>query len=107
MSPESTQPYKVVSTGKGVSRQVLSQTKEMMTVAFRFEAGAIGERHSHPHVQSTYVQDGHFLFYLGDEEHELRSGDSLIIPGNTLHGCKALKAGVLIDTFTPRREDFL
>ncbi|MEM7463232.1 MAG: cupin domain-containing protein [Pseudomonadota bacterium] len=107
MDPESAQSYEIVSTGKGVTRQVLSQNKEMMTVAFRFEAGAIGERHSHPHIQSTYVQDGHFLFYLDDEEHELLPGDSLIIPGNTVHGCKALKPGVLIDTFTPRREEFL
>lgn len=101
------QSFQVVSTGKGTTRQVLSQSPDLMTVVFRFEEGSIGELHKHMHVQSTYVQAGHFKFFLGDKEFELYPGDSLIVPANMLHGCKALNAGVLIDTFTPRRDDFL
>ena len=101
------QSFQVVSTGKGTTRQVLSESPDLMTVVFRFEEGSIGELHSHPHIQSTYVQKGHFKFFLGDKEVELFAGDSLIVPSNIVHGCKAIKAGVLIDTFTPRRDDFL
>ena len=32
---------------------------------------------------------------------------SFIVPGNVVHGVRALTAGRLIDCFTPRREDFL
>ncbi|MEL6522840.1 MAG: cupin, partial [Pseudomonadota bacterium] len=35
------------------------------------------------------------------------AGDSLIIPSNAVHGCKCLQSGKLIDSFTPRRDDFL
>ena len=36
------------------------------------------------------------------------AGDAFVIPSGVTHGCKLLEGpGVLLDTFTPRREDFL
>jgi quercetin dioxygenase-like cupin family protein len=40
-------------------------------------------------------------------EHALSAGDSLVIPSGAVHGCLCLEEGVLIDSFTPRRDDFL
>lgn len=102
-----TSSYPIVPTDPGASRQVLSQTPELMVVAFRFEKDAEGSLHSHPHTQSTYVNEGRFLFFLDGEELELKAGDSLIVPSNSEHGCRCLEPGTLIDTFTPRRDDFL
>jgi quercetin dioxygenase-like cupin family protein len=99
--------YPVVSTGQGVTRQVLAEGPELMTVAFRFEKGAVGDLHKHFHVQSTFVQGGKFMFHVGGKDIELAEGQSVIIPSNVVHGCKALEAGCLIDAFTPRRDDFL
>jgi quercetin dioxygenase-like cupin family protein len=99
--------YPIARPDAGVTRQVLSETEDMMTVIFRFEAGAVGALHSHPHVQSTYVNSGKFLFHIDGQDFELETGDSLIIPGNAVHGCQCQEAGELIDTFTPRRDDFL
>jgi quercetin dioxygenase-like cupin family protein len=99
--------YPIVKPDTGVTRQVLSETAEMMTVIFRFEKDAVGALHSHPHVQSTYVSSGKFLFHIDGQDFELNPGDSMIIPGNAVHGCQCQEAGDLIDTFTPRRDDFL
>ncbi len=100
--------FQVVPTAPGVSRQVLSDHAQLMVVAFRFGAsGAIGALHSHPHVQATYVESGRFRFTLGSEEREVGAGDSFVLPSGQTHGCVCLVPGVLIDTFTPRREDFL
>ncbi len=100
--------YPVVPTGENVSRQVLSDHPDLMVVAFRFEAsGAIGALHSHEHVQSTYVESGRFRFTLGDTEHDFGPGDSFVIPSGQTHGCVCLVPGKLIDSFTPRRDDFL
>lgn len=96
-----------VTTGEGVTRQVLSHNEELMTVEFVFAENGVGDLHSHPHIQSTYVKSGSFLFTIDGQEYEITSGDSLIIPSNAVHGCKALTNGALIDTFTPRRDDFL
>ena len=99
--------FPVVPADPGVTRQVLAETPEMMTVAFRFEVGAVGKLHDHVHVQATYVEAGRFTFHMGGKDHDLGPGDSLIIPSHVRHGCTCLEAGTLIDTFTPRRDDFL
>ncbi len=94
-------------SGEGVERRVLADNADMMTVEFRFREGGIGAPHSHPHVQSTFVGSGRFEFTVGGETRLLGPGDSLIVPSNAVHSCKALEAGNLIDTFAPRRDDFL
>lgn len=100
--------FPIVSTGDDVTRQVLSDHPDLMVVAFRFEAsGAIGALHDHPHVQSTYVESGRFRFTLGDTEQEFGPGDSFVIPSGQTHGCVCLIPGMLVDSFTPRRDDFL
>ncbi|MXU65112.1 cupin domain-containing protein [Oceanomicrobium pacificus] len=96
-----------VVTGPGARRRVLSDSPDLMLVLFDFEEGAVGPIHQHPHVQGTYVASGRFLFEVDGEERELNPGDSLVIPGDTPHGCTALEAGQLVDSFTPRRDDFL
>ncbi|SLN20061.1 cupin domain-containing protein [Roseisalinus antarcticus] len=99
--------FPVVPTDPGVTRQVLADSPELMVVAFRFEPQAEGKRHDHPHVQATYVDSGRFTFFVGEESHDLGPGDSLVVPSGVPHGCRCEAAGLLIDTFTPRRDDFL
>ncbi|MDR7125478.1 cupin domain-containing protein [Pseudotabrizicola sp. 4114] len=100
--------YPIVETGEHVTRQVLADAPELMTVAFRFAAtGATGALHHHPHVQSTFVQSGRFRFTIADRDFEVGPGDAFVIPSNAVHGCVCLEPGTLIDGFTPRRDDFL
>lgn len=100
--------YPIVETGEGVTRQVLADSPELMTVAFRFAAkGATGALHHHPHVQSTFVQSGRFRFTIADRAFEVGPGDAFVIPSGEVHGCVCLEPGTLIDGFTPRRDDFL
>ncbi|MTH77341.1 cupin domain-containing protein [Paracoccus aestuariivivens] len=99
--------YPVATPDKGVQRQVLAENSDLMVVSFRFETGACGALHNHPHTQSTYVAKGSFKFFRGDETLVLNVGDSIVIPSNVTHGCECLDSGELIDCFTPRRDDFL
>jgi quercetin dioxygenase-like cupin family protein len=100
--------YPAVPADPGVIRQVLSESPELMVVAFRFgHEGAEGKLHNHPHIQSTYVESGRFLFQVDGQEIEVGPGDSFVIPSMAIHGCRCLEPGTLIDTFTPRRDDFL
>lgn len=100
-------PYPATPTDPGVTRQVLAENPDLMVVAFRFETGAKGALHSHPHVQATYVEAGRFTFHLDGREVDLAPGDALVIASGLTHGCVCHAAGTLIDTFTPRRDDFL
>ncbi|TCT39535.1 cupin domain-containing protein [Martelella mediterranea] len=99
--------FPAVDAGGGVMRKVVADSAELMVVEFHFSEGGEGSLHSHPHVQSTYVQSGRFKFTIEGESFEIGPGDSFVIPSNATHGCLALEKGTLIDTFTPRRDDFL
>jgi quercetin dioxygenase-like cupin family protein len=91
----------------GVTRQVLSESPDLMVVSFTFDAGAEGKLHAHPHVQATYVESGRFRFAISGDSFEVAPGDSFVIPSGAEHGCLCLAPGRLIDTFAPRRDDFL
>lgn len=107
MMDEFVRTFPAVDAGNGATRRVLSDSPELMVVEFRFAKDGVGAPHNHPHVQATYVQSGLFEFTVGDEVMLVRPGDSFVIPSMVTHGCRALEAGVLIDSFTPRRDDFL
>ena len=97
----------VSSPSPGVMRKVLAYSDSMMCVEHYFETGAVGALHSHPHAQITYVTEGRFRFTIGDEVREVSKGDTLYKQGGVKHGCECLQMGVLVDFFTPMREDFL
>ncbi|MEP6731660.1 MAG: cupin domain-containing protein [bacterium] len=94
-------------TGEGVRRQVLGHGTDLMIVRVEFESGAVGVLHHHPHRQATYVLLGRFEVSVGDAVSELAAGDCFYVPSDVPHGVKALEGGVLLDVFTPIREDFL
>jgi len=100
--------FPIVDADPGVTRQVLADHPELMVVAFNFQKeGAEGKLHHHPHIQSTFVQSGRFEFSIAGTKTEVGPGDSFVIPTNAEHGCVCLEPGTLIDSFTPRRDDFL
>ena len=93
--------------GEGVRRQVMKHGVDLMIVRVEFNEGSIGPMHGHPHRQASYVIAGRFEVTIGEETKELGAGDVFYVPPNVPHGAKALEGGVLIDVFTPVREDFL
>ena len=90
-----------------MTRRVLAHVPELMAVEVSFEKGARGDRHTHPHTQISYALSGRFVYSLGDTDYELGPGDSIAVPGGAEHGTLCLEKGVLLDVFTPEREDFL
>ena len=95
------------SAGEGIVRQIMGYNDNLMMVKVKFETGAIGTPHTHPHTQTTYVASGVFEFTTDGETKIVRPVDGVYMKPGILHGCICLEAGVLIDTFSPMREDFL
>ena len=96
-----------VDLGGGIRRRVRLELPEMMVVEFAFEPGAVGALHAHPHIQSSYVEEGCFDVTIEGVTRRLVKGGCYIVPAGARHGVEAIAKGVLIDVFTPRREDFL
>lgn len=95
------------AVGGGVTRKILGYDDTIMMVRAIFEEGSIGYVHAHPHSQVTFVESGSFDFTIGTETRRLGAGDSTYIPPDIDHGAVCLEAGVLLDVFSPVREDFL
>ncbi|WP_432199966.1 cupin domain-containing protein [Erythrobacter sp. W53] len=100
-------PAQVETVGEGIRREMLGYGPELMIVKVLFDKGAVGEVHAHRHSQSSYVESGRFLVEIDGEKQELGAGDCFYVAPHKDHGAVCLEAGVLIDTFSPLREDFL
>ncbi len=93
----------------GVHRRVLAHAPDVMMVLYRIEPGRHFPLHTHPHTQTGTVLEGGGEFHVGDQTWTLRPGSSYVVPGNVPHELFAdpKQASVILDVFTPRREEIL
>lgn len=91
----------------GVRRKIMSYDDRLMLVRVEFEKGGIGSLHQHPHTQITTIEKGVFEVEISGEKQVLKAGDVFYVPPHAIHGAVCLEAGVLIDVFSPMREDFI
>lgn len=97
----------VEDVGGGIERQILGYEDSLMLARASFREGAVGYTHSHPHAQLAYVESGMFEFTIGEETAMLKKGDCAYVPSGVEHGAVCRESGVLLDIFSPLREDFL
>lgn len=93
--------------GGGVSRQIMGYDDKIMLVKVKFDKDAVGKPHQHFHSQTSYVTAGTFEVSIGEKKQLLSEGDSFYIPPNEVHGVHCVEAGILVDVFSPVRQDFL
>jgi len=92
---------------KGVTRETLAWGKKLMLTRNTFDAGASLAAHAHPHEQVTYVLEGELELTIGEETVRLSPGDSVSVPSNVPHAASVKERTVVLDAFSPPREDFL
>lgn len=90
-----------------VKRKIMSYEASLMVVKVAFQTGGVGPLHQHAHVQITHVESGVFEVQIDGHKQILKAGDAFHIPSNILHGAVCMEEGVLIDVFSPMREDFV
>ena len=93
--------------GGGLSRQLLGFDGQLMLVKIKFEKGGIGYVHQHFHSQTSYVVSGVFEANIKGEKRIIKAGDGFYVEPNASHGVVCLEEGILIDGFSPARQDFL
>ncbi|NJO81586.1 MAG: cupin domain-containing protein [Blastochloris sp.] len=100
-----------VVTPEGAERRILSYGGQMLAVEFRFPAGVHAPVHSHPHEQIGYLVSGELDLLLEQNGEltttSLQAGSSYYVPPNARHGVVTRMPCVLLDCFTPIREDLL
>jgi len=93
--------------GDGIERQMI-WGERLMVCRLRLQPHVITAIHTHPHEQMTLVERGRVRFFVDGQERIASPGDVLLFPSGVRHGATMLdEEVVLVDIFTPLREDFL
>ena len=91
----------------GIDRQMIVGEKLMMC-RLTLQPHVDTPVHSHPHEQMTIIERGRVRFTIDNSPRVAGPGDVLHFPSNVRHGATMLdEEVVLIDVFTPIREEFL
>ena len=73
-----------------------------------FQPDSILLTHSHPNEQTGIVIEGELKLTIGNETRLCKKGDAFTIPGNVEHSVvNGDKRTVVVDTFSPPREDYM
>src|SRR5919112_2027693 len=92
---------------EGIERQMVVG-QQLMLCRFRFAPNLVTPEHSHPHEQMSIVVSGRVRFFVEGEERVAAPGDVLHFPPGCWHGATMMEEEViLLDIFSPIREDFL
>ena len=97
----------VVEVDGGLTRKMMGYDGQLMLLEVKFKTGSIGYQHQHFHSQSSYIASGVFEVTINGEKKVLRQGDGFYVEPDAIHGAVCLEEGIIIDTFSPMRLDFL
>lgn len=101
-----TQDVEQIEMLAGVRRRTMATTDEAMLCQFQINEGSIVPFHHHMNDQVGYVISGKVKMTIGDSVRIMVAGDSYAIPGGIQHSATALVDSVVIDVFSPPREDY-
>lgn len=90
----------------GLIRRTLVSDDKLMICRFDLEKGVQIPAHSHPQNQAGYVVSGKIRVSVQGESSDLGPGDSYSAPSGAMHSATALERTVVVDTFSPPREDY-
>lgn len=98
-----------LETVKGRHGEILMSGEKCMMMINTIDPGLPTPPHSHPHEQIGFLIEGEGDLYLGDEKTHLKAQCTFIASPNVPHNFDATgdKPAVLIECFSPPREDYL
>lgn len=91
----------------GVRLQTLEVGRQMHMVAFQLGAGGKIPPHIHPHEQCGYLVSGKVVMERGNGPETFYPGASWSIPGGVEHGVEVVEESLVVEVFSPVREDYL
>lgn len=92
-----------------LERRLITGDRIMLAEVFLHD-GCIVPKHQHENEQLCHVLDGTIRFWIGEdlsEEVTVHAGEVLTLPSNLPHKAEAQGDVLLIDVFSPPRQDWL
>ena len=91
----------------GIQRKTLVHGENTLMTEFKLREGSVIPLHSHPQEQIGYLISGQIKFLVGAEKIVCNPGDSWCFAGDEEHGAEVLQDSVIVEVFSPVREDYL
>ena len=92
---------------EGITRQMVFGDR-IMICRLTLAPYTVTPIHTHVHEQMTIVEKGSADFFVDGQKQTAHAGEVLLFPSGIVHGATMLdEEVVLIDIFSPPREDFL
>ncbi len=91
----------------GVEMKTLTHGEKTLLAKFHLKKGAAIPIHGHIYEQTGFMISGKMRFTIGDEQFDCEPGDTWCIPGDVPHGVAVLEDSVVVEVFSPVREDYL
>ena len=92
---------------KGIDQKTLVYGERTLLAEFLLKKGSIIPQHSHPYEQTGYLVSGHMIFRVGNERYDFQVGDSWCIPMDAPHKVDVLEDAVVVEVFSPTREEYI
>ena len=89
-----------------LARQLV-HTETMTVGRILLSAGAVVPTHQHVHEQVANVLVGRLRFVVGGDERIVGAGESVVIPSEIPHTVEAIEDSVVLDVFSPVRDDWV
>ena len=91
----------------GIEMETLCYGERTLMARFTLKRGSVLPLHTHPHEQTGMLLSGKVRFEIEGTRVEATPGDAWCIPGDTVHGVEVLEDSVIVEVFSPVREEYL
>ena len=96
--------------GEQINPSILRRfiTADRVTIGrFELKSGGVVPLHAHENEQVSVVISGALKFRIDDREIVVRGGEVMQIPGNVAHEVEVLEDTLVVDVFSPVRQDWI
>jgi quercetin dioxygenase-like cupin family protein len=93
--------------GPGVAMKALTWGDNSLLCEFHLKQGAMIPAHHHPQEQTGYLVQGSLRFFGDEGEAVVEPGHGWNFKGGVVHGAEVLLDSVVIEVFSPVRQDYL
>lgn len=90
----------------GIKMRPLGSGEQTNMVEMHLDKGFVHEIHEHPYEQTGYLISGKLRVTIEDVQYLAEPGDGWSIPGGVRHGTEILEDTVVVEVFSPVREEY-
>jgi quercetin dioxygenase-like cupin family protein len=96
-----------IEIAPGIRRRTVTYGTSMYQMIAKLDAGSRMPEHKHPQEQIVHILEGRMKLIVSGMPHELKGGESFYLASDVPHGVETIEDTMVLDTFSPPRDDYL